>query len=150
MILKDGYFQSLPYHWFIYLFPFNKYLYLFSFIFVNFWSISIHDQLYVSEDSFVNGAAHHTLHHREFNYNYGQYFTLWDKIGGSYKRPEEFFEEKHTGHVIPAARERKPDDEPESDGEVRPVDSRPARKEKSEGANGVGATPARRRTKKAQ
>jgi lathosterol oxidase len=51
----------------------------------------------VAEDSFLNGAAHHTVHHREFNYNYGQYFTLWDRIGGSYKRPEEAFEEKHAG-----------------------------------------------------
>ena len=22
-----------------------------------------------------------------FNYNYGQYFTFWDKIGGSYRNP---------------------------------------------------------------
>jgi len=24
---------------------------------------------------------------REFHYNYGQYFTLWDRIGGTYRDP---------------------------------------------------------------
>ena len=40
----------------------------------------------------INSSAHHTVHHLEFNYNYGQYFTLWDRIGGSYKRPDWEFE----------------------------------------------------------
>lgn len=25
------------------------------------------------------GATHHSLHHQQFNYNYGLYFTFWDK-----------------------------------------------------------------------
>jgi lathosterol oxidase len=25
-----------------------------------------------------------------FDYNYGQYFTLWDRIGGSFKNPSSF------------------------------------------------------------
>lgn len=30
-----------------------------------------------------------------FNYNYGQYFTLWDRIGGSYRKPnDELFDRK--------------------------------------------------------
>lgn len=28
----------------------------------------------------VIGATHHALHHQEFKYNYGLYFTIWDKI----------------------------------------------------------------------
>lgn len=32
---------------------------------------------YVSSIPFINGAAHHTLHHLEYRYNFGQYFTLW-------------------------------------------------------------------------
>jgi lathosterol oxidase len=24
-----------------------------------------------------------------FNYNYGQYFTLWDRVGGSHRQPTE-------------------------------------------------------------
>lgn len=34
---------------------------------------------------YLYSAAHHTDHHLLFNYNYGQFFTLWDRIGGSYK-----------------------------------------------------------------
>lgn len=28
----------------------------------------------------VIGATHHDFHHRKFNYNYGLYFTFWDRI----------------------------------------------------------------------
>lgn len=28
----------------------------------------------------VIGATHHSLHHKQFRYNYGLYFTFWDKI----------------------------------------------------------------------
>lgn len=27
------------------------------------------------------------MHHLYFNYNYGQYTTLWDRLGGSYRKP---------------------------------------------------------------
>ena len=27
------------------------------------------------------------MHHLYFNYNYGQFTTLWDRIGGSYRKP---------------------------------------------------------------
>lgn len=37
----------------------------------------------------INGAACHTMHHLYFNYNYGQFTTLWDRLGGSYRRPDE-------------------------------------------------------------
>ena len=29
------------------------------------------------------------MHHLYFNYNYGQFFTLWDRIGGSYRKPND-------------------------------------------------------------
>ncbi|KAI8906448.1 hypothetical protein EDD86DRAFT_210740 [Gorgonomyces haynaldii] len=76
----DGYFQSLPIHIFVYLMPFNAYAYLASFVFIQFWTISIHDSAYFVSHPWINSAAHHTVHHLEFNYNYGQYFTLWSTI----------------------------------------------------------------------
>ncbi|CAJ0924757.1 7627_t:CDS:2 [Entrophospora sp. SA101] len=79
----DGYVQSVPYHLFIYIFPLQKYIYIVSFVFVNLWTVMIHD------GTFINGAAHHALHHLYFNYNYGQYFTIWDKIGNSHRLPGE-------------------------------------------------------------
>ncbi len=65
----------------------QKHVYLGLFVFVNIWSVLIHDGRHVVFDEIINGAAHHTIHHTGFKYNYGQYFTLWDKIGGSYKKP---------------------------------------------------------------
>ena len=29
------------------------------------------------------------MHHLYFNYNYGQFTTLWDRLGGSYRRPND-------------------------------------------------------------
>jgi len=86
----DTFVQSLPYHIYPFLFPLNKLLYIALFVFVNIWTVSIHDGDYRVPDllqPFINGAAHHTDHHLFFNYNYGQFFTLWDRIGGSYKNP---------------------------------------------------------------
>ncbi|GME66830.1 unnamed protein product [[Candida] boidinii] len=85
----DGYAQSLPYHWYPFLFPLHKVSYLVLFTFVNFWTVMIHDGEYLSNDPVVNGAACHTVHHLYFNYNYGQFTTLWDRLGGSYRKPEE-------------------------------------------------------------
>eukprot|EP01128_Nolandella_sp_AFSM9_P011596 TRINITY_DN838_c0_g1_i1.p1 TRINITY_DN838_c0_g1~~TRINITY_DN838_c0_g1_i1.p1 ORF type:complete len:293 (+),score=45.59 TRINITY_DN838_c0_g1_i1:266-1144(+) len=82
----DGWGQGVPYYIFCFLFPFHHVLFMASFIFVNMWTISIHDQIdFTGQLDFVNSTDHHTVHHVDFNYNYGQYFTLWDRLGGSYK-----------------------------------------------------------------
>lgn len=89
----DGFLQGLPYHIYVFLFPMNQYLFLVMFIFVNFWSVSIHDGNFKVPQILkpvVNGAAHHTDHHLYYNYNYGQFFTLWDRIGGSFRSPSGF------------------------------------------------------------
>ncbi|XP_029910112.1 lathosterol oxidase-like [Myripristis murdjan] len=86
----DGFLQSLPYHVYPFLFPLHKVVYLSLFVFVNIWTISIHDgdfRLPGPLVQVINGAAHHVDHHLFFNYNYGQYFTLWDRLGGSYRQP---------------------------------------------------------------
>ncbi|KAJ1674588.1 c-5 sterol desaturase [Spiromyces aspiralis] len=83
----DGWAQSLPYHIAVYVFPLHKLLYLGLFSFVNVWSIMIHDGEYVSRNPVVNGSAHHTVHHLYFNYNYGQFTTLFDRMFGSYRLP---------------------------------------------------------------
>jgi len=28
------------------------------------------------------------MHHLYFNFNYGQFTTLWDRLGGSYRKPD--------------------------------------------------------------
>lgn len=123
----DGFMQSLPYHIYPFLFPLHKGVYLGLYIFVNIWTVSIHDGDYRVPQilrNVINGSAHHTDHHLYFECNYGQYFTLWDRLGGSYKHPSAF-EGKgphdylrklqtdklessegavHNGHPVPAAR----------------------------------------------
>lgn len=91
----DGFIQSLPYHVFPFILPLHKVSYLLLFVFVNMWTVMIHDGYFVMNNIVVNGTACHTIHHLYFNYNYGQYTTLWDRIGGSYRRPEDnLFDDK--------------------------------------------------------
>lgn len=84
----DGYLQSLPYHIFPFFFPLQKLVYLALFGFVNVWTVLIHDGEYLAHDPVVNGSACHTIHHLYFNYNYGQYTTLWDRLGGTHRTPD--------------------------------------------------------------
>ena len=92
----DGFAQSIPYHIFPFIFPLQKLAYVGLFIFINFWTILIHDGEFVTSNPIINGAACHSVHHFAFNYNYGQYFTLWDRLGGSYRTPDEDMFKKET------------------------------------------------------
>jgi lathosterol oxidase len=92
----DGWAQSLPYHLYPLFFSLNKLSYLGLFTFVNFWTVMIHDGQYLSNDPVVNGTANHTIHHLYFNYNYGQFTTLWDRLGGSYRRPDDSLFDKES------------------------------------------------------
>ncbi|KAJ1917452.1 c-5 sterol desaturase [Mycoemilia scoparia] len=83
----DGWAQSVPYHVAVYVLPIHKWLYLGLFSFVNIWSVMIHDGQYVSKNPVVNGSAHHTMHHLYFNYNYGQFTTMFDRMFGSHRFP---------------------------------------------------------------
>ncbi|KAL5340846.1 hypothetical protein BJX70DRAFT_95947 [Aspergillus crustosus] len=85
----DGWAQSLPYHIFPLLFPLQKSAYLGLFVFVTLWTVLIHDGEYISHFAIINGSACHTMHHLYFNYNYGQFMTLWDRLGGTYRIPKE-------------------------------------------------------------
>ena len=49
----------------------------------------IHDGNHMYNNKVVNGTACHTVHHLYFSYNFGQFTTLWDRLGGSYRRPED-------------------------------------------------------------
>jgi len=90
----DGWLQALPYHIFVFIFPFQKLLYIAMFIFVQLWTISIHDGVDANPGGFINGTAHHNLHHSQFVCNYGQFFTFWDIVGGTHKDPVEYEKSK--------------------------------------------------------
>jgi len=92
----DGFSQSVPYHLFPFLFPLQKFAYLALFVFIQIWTVMIHDGEYVANSPIINGAACHTMHHLYFNYNYGQFTTLWDRMGGSYRKPNDELFAKET------------------------------------------------------
>jgi lathosterol oxidase len=85
----DGWVQGVPYHVFPFLFPLQKLAYVGLFLFINVWTVLIHDGEYVANSPILNGAACHTMHHLYFNYNYGQFTTIWDRICGSYRKPND-------------------------------------------------------------
>lgn len=59
----DGFLQSVPYHIYPLLFPLQKFAYVALFMFVNIWTIFIHDGEYMANSPVLNGAACHTMHH---------------------------------------------------------------------------------------
>ena len=85
----DGWAQSLPYHVFPFLFPLQKLSYVGLFAFINIWTIMIHDGEYIANNPIINGSACHSVHHLYFSFNFGQYTTLWDRLGGSYRKPNK-------------------------------------------------------------
>lgn len=85
----DGFAQSLPYHIFPFLFPLQKLAYVALFAFINIWTIMIHDGEYMANNPIINGSACHSMHHLYFSFNFGQFTTLWDRVGGSYRKPND-------------------------------------------------------------
>ncbi|KAJ5329237.1 Fatty acid hydroxylase [Penicillium brevicompactum] len=102
----DGWSQSLPYHIFPMIFPLQKVAYLGLFVFVTLWTVLIHDAEYLPTSEIINGASCHTMHHLYFNYNYGQFTTAWDRLGGTYRRPKgDAFMEAHQKDVKLASKD---------------------------------------------
>jgi lathosterol oxidase len=92
----DGFMQSLPYHIYPFVFPLHKVLYLALFVFVNVWTVSIHDGDYRVPKGLrwiINGSCHHSDHHLKFTCNYGEYFTFWDRLGGTFREPSHYLGE---------------------------------------------------------
>jgi len=91
----DGWAQGVPYYIFVYIFPFHSLVWIIMFLFINCWTILIHDQVDFSGHlKFIMSTGHHTIHHSHFKYNYGQYFTFWDRINGTHlqaERTHDFF-----------------------------------------------------------
>jgi lathosterol oxidase len=90
----DGFCQGLPYYLFVYLLPMHHIQHTVLLLCVNIWTISIHDRVVVCEKFGINGAGYHDVHHQGFVYNYGQYFTFWDRLMGTYKSQEMWFSQK--------------------------------------------------------
>ncbi|MBX3274598.1 MAG: sterol desaturase family protein [Sandaracinaceae bacterium] len=84
----DSFAQGLAHHLCVFLFPVHVGVYLFFVAFVTVWAVMIHDRVSFVRWKGINYTGHHTVHHWYDNYNFGQFFTLWDRLGGTYKDPE--------------------------------------------------------------
>lgn len=85
----DAFAQALPHHLCVFLFPVHGYVYLLSIALVSCWTFSIHDRVSWVGWKGINYTAHHSLHHWYGDYNYGQFFTLWDRLMGTYRDPDD-------------------------------------------------------------
>lgn len=84
----DSFAQALPHHLCVLLFPVHIGVYVAFVSFVTLWAVMIHDRLSFMPWRGVNYTGHHTLHHWYYDCNYGQFFTFWDRLGGTYRDPE--------------------------------------------------------------
>lgn len=95
----DSFLQSTPYHIFAFLFPLHDAIYVGLIGFAALWALLIHSRVSWVAPSLVNNTGCHTAHHWYYRYNYGNYFTLWDRLAGTYfdpaGLPEKFFASKH-------------------------------------------------------
>ncbi|MDB5248979.1 MAG: sterol desaturase [Segetibacter sp.] len=89
--------------------PMHVYVLLFQLTIMTFSSVINHLEIETYPANFhrhfigkwMIGATHHSLHHKQFKYNFGLYFTFWDKL----KRTESprytsLFEEKTAKTIV--------------------------------------------------
>ena len=95
----DSFANSLPYHIFAFLLPLQEWIYLGLIFFAAIWTQLIHNRVSWVSPTIVNNTGCHAAHHWYCDYNYGNYFTLWDRLAGTYfdpdGLPEPFFASKY-------------------------------------------------------
>lgn len=96
----DSFAQAFPHHLCVFLFPVHAGLYLIMVGFVTVWAVLIHDRVSFVRWKFINYTGHHTLHHWYYRYNLGQFTTVWDRIGGTYRDPERHYADLPEGVVV--------------------------------------------------
>ncbi len=84
----DSFAQALPHHLIGFFLPIHGLVYLAILQITLLWSVSIHDRVSLVRWKWLNYADHHTVHHWVGDFNYGQFFTVWDRWMGSYRDPD--------------------------------------------------------------
>jgi len=83
----EGFFQALFLPLLLLFFPMHLYVLVIQLTIMTLSSIINHLDIEIYPKNFhthflgkwLIGATHHSLHHKQFKYNYGLYFTFWDK-----------------------------------------------------------------------
>jgi sterol desaturase/sphingolipid hydroxylase (fatty acid hydroxylase superfamily) len=104
----EGFFQAIFLPALLMLMPMHVYVLIVQLTIMTFSSVINHLDIEIYPKNFhkhfigkwLIGATHHSLHHKQFKYNYGLYFTFWDK----WKRTEsplyeKLFEEKTSSNA---------------------------------------------------
>ena len=90
----DAFFQASPYHLCALFLPVHVWVYHGFIILAMIWATVIHDRVRLVSTELVNHTGCHTVHHWYFGFNYGQFFTFWDRLCGTYRNaaclPEKF------------------------------------------------------------
>jgi lathosterol oxidase len=85
----DSFAQAFPHHLCAFLFPLNTWVYHIYVGTILVWAVLIHDRVSFVPWGFVNNTGCHTAHHWYNKYNFGQFFSFWDRWCGTYKDPRE-------------------------------------------------------------
>ena len=85
----DSFAQAIPHHLCAFLFPLNVWVYHGFVVLITIWAVLIHDRIAWVPFGFVNHTGCHTAHHWYNKHNYGQFFTFWDKLCGTYRDPTD-------------------------------------------------------------
>src|SRR5580692_8463253 len=83
----DSFAQAAPHHLLAFVLPLHVSVYAFFIMFLQVWSTFIHERVTWVRWGAINFTAHHTLHHKQNKWNYGQFFTFCDRIFGTYRNP---------------------------------------------------------------
>ena len=84
----EGFFQAIFLPIMLMILPMHYYIIIILLLLMTLSSVINHLDIEIYSKKFNNnflgkwiiGATHHSLHHKQFKYNYGLYFTFWDKI----------------------------------------------------------------------
>ncbi|CRK24705.1 hypothetical protein BN1708_003846, partial [Verticillium longisporum] len=80
----EAWIMSLATYAYSFIWPMSDVAQVIVFCTANVWTFLLHDD----RDHF------HTVHHKNIKLNFGQYMSLWDKVGGTYVNPKTFFQHK--------------------------------------------------------
>ncbi len=103
----EGFIQAIFLPLLLLFLPMNVYVLVFLLLIMSFSSVINHLDIelypkWFSKFIFTRwliGASHHSLHHKQYKYNYGLYFTWWDKwLHTESPVYKELFEEKSDSH----------------------------------------------------
>lgn len=83
----DSFVLAVPVHLFAFLLPLHGVVYLAMQGVMSVWSVASHDRVALVRWRWFNYVDNHTLHHWFYRCNYGQFFTLWDRLMGTWRDP---------------------------------------------------------------